>query len=96
VIQELEEDFRTSETAFKAVFTEYDADAPANDPGLITRVARIMVEASMGARIPADAIITRSATGDRYAIKTRRLSGVGIVQLDLERIIDRKTSERNF
>ncbi|HYX37108.1 MAG TPA: hypothetical protein VE954_28740 [Oligoflexus sp.] len=96
MIRELETEFSTPETLFKAVFTEYDADAAANDPGLITRVARIMVEASTGERIPADAIITRRATGERYAVKTRRLSGVGILQFDLERIIDRKTSERKF
>ncbi len=96
MIPELESAFSTPETEFKGVFTELDANAPANDPGLITRAARVMVDASAAEGVHADSIVTHLGTGARYAIKTRILSGVGIVQLDLERIVDRKTSERNF
>lgn len=96
MIPELESAFSTPETRFTGVFTELDVDAPANDPGLITRAARIMMDAGIAEAISADSVITHLRTGARYAVKTRKLSGVGVVQLDLERIMDRKTSERNF
>jgi len=96
LIPEFESEWSAGDLTFAGTFTDYDADSQPTDPGLLTRASRLKVDREIADLLPADSVISQVATGDRFAIKFRRLSGVGIVELDLERIKDRKVSERSF
>lgn len=89
MIEEFEEVFSYPGGTISGIFTEFDLDEKVGEPGVISRVARLMLDSGsvdyvkfMGVNLTARKL-TRLATGDIYEVKNPRISGVGVTELDL-------------
>lgn len=89
MIEEFEEFFSYPGGTISGIFTEFDLDEKAGEPGVISRVARLLVDSGSDEYVKFMAVnlterkLTRLATGDIYEVKNPRLSGVGVTELDL-------------
>ncbi len=89
MIEEFEEVFSYPGGIISGIFTEFDFDEKAGEPGVISRVARLLIDSGSVDYVKFMAVnlterkLVRLATGDSYEVKNPRLSGVGITELDL-------------
>jgi hypothetical protein len=94
-IPELSELFEHQGHEFQAVFTEFDEKAEGFEPGRLTRVIRILVFDEDTGLMESGDVIRRLKTGQTYSLKPKKMSGVGLVEIDLHPV-DGRSVERTF
>jgi hypothetical protein len=94
-IPEVSESFQHKGKKFEAIFTEYDDKAQNFEPGRLARVIRILVEDESAESLAEGDVITRLRTGKSYMLKPKKMSGAGLVEIDLHPF-DGRTIERTF
>lgn len=78
-----------------AIYTEFDDHAPVGHPGMIARVARVLVFDEDAEKLPEGAVLKRVRSGVFYEVKNMKRSGVGFTEIDLHRV-DGQRFERTF
>lgn len=94
-IPEMSESFEYQGKIFKAIFTEFDEKAEGFDPGRLTRVIRILVEDEDARTMENGDAIKRLTTNQIYTLKPKKMSGAGLVEIDLHPV-DGRNIERTF
>jgi hypothetical protein len=94
-IPELSEPFEHQGHEFQAVFTEFDEKAEGYEPGRLTRVIRILVLDEDAGQMENGDVIKRLKSGQLYSLKPKKLSGAGLVEIDLHPL-DGCSVERTF
>jgi hypothetical protein len=94
-IPELSEPFEHQGHEFQAVFTEFDEKAEGFEPGRLTRVIRILILDEDAGLMESGDVIRRLRTGQSYSLKPKKMSGVGLVEIDLHPV-DGRSVERTF
>jgi hypothetical protein len=94
-IPELSEPFEHQGHEFQAVFTEFDEKAEGYEPGRLTRVIRILVLDEDAGLMESGDAIKRLKSGQLYSLKPKKLSGAGLVEIDLHPV-DGRSVERTF
>jgi hypothetical protein len=95
LIPELSEPFEHEGHEFHAVFTEFDEKAEGFEPGRLTRVIRILVFDEDAELMESGDVIRRLRTGQTYSLKPKKMSGAGLVEIDLHPV-DGRSVERTF
>ncbi len=94
-IPELSEPFEHEGREFYAVFTEFDEKAVGFEPGRLTRVIRILVFDEEAGLMESGDVVRRLRTGQTYSLKPKKMSGAGLVEIDLHPV-DGRSVERTF
>jgi hypothetical protein len=92
---EFSESFEINRYVFQAIFTEFDEKAEGFEPGRLARVIRILVFDEDAALMESGDVIRRLRTGQTYSLKPKKMSGVGLVEIDLHPV-DGRSVERTF
>ena len=92
---EFGEVFEASGFMFTGILSEFDWDSSAGDARILTRVVRILISDEDADHLQVRAKIKRTAMGHDFLLKSKKRSGVGFTELDLERLTD-KTYESEF
>jgi hypothetical protein len=95
LIPELSETFDHRGRELLAVFTEFDEKAEGFEPGRITRVIRILILDEDAGLMESGDVIRCLKTGQMYLLKPKKMSGVGLVEIDLHPV-DGRSVERTF
>ncbi len=95
LIPEFDETFEYDGGQVQGIWTDFDQNQDAGEPGMITRVSRLLVSDDDADLLITARFLTRTKNGDRFETKNPRRSGVGVTELDLHRI-DGTRFERNF
>lgn len=100
LIPELDEVFEFDGGQLQGIWVEFDQNQDAGQPGMITKVSRLIIsDEDMQAIEKAFGLqritIGRARTGESFEVKNPRRSGVGLTELDLHRI-DGSMIERSF
>ncbi|HET9239470.1 MAG TPA: hypothetical protein VFO10_19565 [Oligoflexus sp.] len=94
-IPELCEPFEHRGRELLAVFTEFDEKAEGFEPGRLTRVIRILILDEDAVLMESGDVIRRLRTGQTYLLKPKKMSGAGLVEIDLHPV-DGRSVERTF
>jgi hypothetical protein len=89
------ESFEINGYVFQAIFTEFDEKAEGFEPGRLARVIRILVFDEDAGLMESGDVIRRLRTGQTYSLKPKKMSGVGLVEIDLHPV-DGRSVERTF
>lgn len=97
---ELDEAFEFDGGLIQGIWAEFDQNQDAGQPGMITKVSRLIIsdedmlaiEKASGMR---RITLSRVRTGESFEVKNPRRSGVGLTELDLHKI-DGSMIERSF
>ncbi|WP_141732432.1 hypothetical protein [Oligoflexus tunisiensis] len=92
---EFSESFEIDGHVFQAIFTEFDEKAEGFEPGRFTRVIRILVLDEDAGLMESGDVIRRLRTGQTYSLKPKKMSGAGLVEIDLHPV-DGRSVERTF
>ncbi len=94
-IPEMSESFEYQGKIFQAIFTEFDEKADGFEPGRLSRVIRILVEDEDARPMENGDVIKRLGTTQVYSLKPKKMSGAGLVEIDLHPL-DGRNIERTF
>lgn len=94
-IHEMSEPFEHQCKRLQAIFTEFDEKAEGFEPGRLTRVIRILVKDEDARMMENGDVIKRLSTNQIYTLKPKKMSGAGLVEIDLHPV-DGRNIERTF
>ncbi len=83
VAPEFSEPFEKSGLRFDAIFTRFDEKAEGFEPGRLAKVIRLLVSDEDAAALKEGDVVTRLQTGETYVLKPLKMSGMGLVEIDL-------------